>query len=110
MRQQLPCEYMIWNGVPSIKKEITKCLINNFGLNQRETAKLLGITPASVCMYISEKRGKIEIKDEKIKIEINISAERIVKHGETVFIPEICRICKILREKKSFNTIEPKSL
>ena len=100
MRQQLPCEYMIWNGVPSIKKEITKCLINNFGLNQRETAKLLGITPASVCMYVSEKRGKIEIKDEKIKIEINISAERVVKNGETVFIPEICRICKILREKR----------
>jgi predicted transcriptional regulator len=110
MKQQHPCEYMIWYGVPFIKKEITKCLINNFGLNQRETAKLLGITPASVCMYISEKRGKIAIKDEKIKIEINISAERIVKHGETVFIPEICRICKILREKKSFNIIEPKSL
>jgi predicted transcriptional regulator len=110
MKQQLPCEYMIWCGVPFIKKEITKCLMNNFGLNQRETAKILGITPASVCMYLSEKRGKTKIKGDKIKIEINISAERIVKNGDTVLIPEICRICRILMETKSLKTIEPKSL
>ncbi|UCD14189.1 MAG: hypothetical protein JSW60_01890 [Thermoplasmatales archaeon] len=99
MKQQLPCEYMIWHGLPCIRKEITKCLINNFGFNQRKTAKLLGITPASVCMYMSEKRGNIEIKDKDIMIEINISAERIIKNGEKAIIPEICRICKILRSK-----------
>ncbi len=110
MKQQLPCEYMIWNGVPSIKKEITKYLINNFGLNQRETAKLLGVTPASICMYMSKKRGKIEIIDENIRMEINISAKRIIQNGEEAVPPEICRICKILRRKQVFNTTEPKVL
>lgn len=94
---QIPCEYMIWNGLPSIKKEITKCIINNFGLNQRETAKLLGVTPAAVCQYMSKKRGKIDINDKKIIIEINVSAKRIVQKGETAVLPEICRICKIIR-------------
>ena len=95
--QQIPCEEMIWKGLPSIKKEITKCMINNFGLNQRETAKLLGVTPAAVCQYMSNKRGKFEISDKKILIEINNTAERIIQDGETAVIPEICRICKIIR-------------
>ena len=95
--QQIPCEEMIWKGLPSIKKEITKCMINNFGLNQRETAKLLGVTPAAVCQYMSNKRGKFEISDKKILIEINITAERIIQEGEPAVIPEICRICKIIR-------------
>lgn len=94
---QIPCEYMIWNGLPSIKKELTKCIINNYGLNQRETAKLIGVTPAAICQYMSKKRGKINITDKKIMIEINISAKRIVQEGETAVIPEICRICKIIR-------------
>ena len=102
--KQNPCEYMIWNGLPSIKKELTKCIINNFGLNQRETAKLLGVTPAAICQYMSKKRGKIEIKNKRIMIEINISAKRIVQNGETAVIPEICRICMLIRsnEKSPF--------
>jgi len=91
---------MIWNGLPSIKKELTKSIINNFGLNQKETAKLLGVTPAAICQYMSKKRGKIEINDKKIIFEINISAERIVQNGTTAVIPEICRICKIIRSSR----------
>jgi predicted transcriptional regulator len=99
---------MIWNGIPFIKKEITKYLINDLGLNQRQTAKLLGVTPASICMYMSKKRGKIELVDEDIRMEINISAKRIIKNGDKAVTPEICRICKILRRKQAFNIIEPK--
>lgn len=95
-----PCEYMFWNGLPSIKKELTKSIIYNFGLNQRETAKLLGVTPAAICQYMSKKRGKIDIKDKRIMIEINISAKKIVKNGETAVIPEICRICRVIRSKE----------
>jgi len=103
--QQVTCEAMIWKGLPSIKKEITKCMINNFGLNQRETAMILGITPAAVCQYMSNKRGKFEITDKKILIEINITAEKIIQEGETVIIPEICRICKIIRSNSKSNYI-----
>jgi predicted transcriptional regulator len=88
---------MIWNGLPSIKKELTKCIIDNFGLTQRETAKLIGVTPAAICQYMKEKRGKIEIKNKKILIEIKISSERIVQNGENAVITEICRICNIIQ-------------
>jgi hypothetical protein len=49
---------MIWDGLPSIKKELTKCIIDTFGFTQIETAKLMGITPAAICQYMKKKKGK----------------------------------------------------
>ncbi|UCD13998.1 MAG: hypothetical protein JSW60_00850 [Thermoplasmatales archaeon] len=98
-----PCEYMMWNGLPVIRKEIAVCIINNYGLNQKETAEKLGVTPAAICQYLSKKRGKIKIVDESILAEINKSADRIIKNeGESVVTPETCRICKILLSKGVF--------
>ena len=57
--RRTPCEYIMWNGLPVIRKEIAESMINNFGLNQKEAAEKLGVTPAAVCQYISKKRGKI---------------------------------------------------
>jgi len=97
-----PCEYMMWNGLPVIRKEIAESMINDFGLNQKGAAKKLGVTPAAVCQYLSKKRGKIKIVDEGALIEINISAERIIHQGDGAVISETCRICKILMEKGIF--------
>jgi predicted transcriptional regulator len=97
-----PCEYMMWNGLPVIRKEIAESIINNFGLNQKETAKKLGITPAAVCQYLSKKRGKIKIVDESILKEIKKSAERIIQNEEIIVVSETCRICKILLSKGLF--------
>ena len=75
--KRTPCEYMMWNGLPVIRKEIAESLISDYGLNQKETAQKLGVTPAAVCQYLSKKRGKIKIIDEEILTEINKSAKRI---------------------------------
>ncbi len=95
--RRTPCEYMMWNGLPVIRREIAESMIANFGLNQKETAEKLGVTPAAVCQYISKKRGKIEINDNGISTEIRISAQRIITDGEKSVIPETCRICKMMR-------------
>ncbi len=97
-----PCEYMMWNGLPVIRKEIAESMINNFGLNQKEAAKKLGVTPAAVCQYVSKKRGKIKIVDKSILIEINKSAERIIQSEVVIVVSETCRICKILISKGVF--------
>ena len=99
---QVPCEYIKWYGLPVIRKELARSMINNFGLNQKETAEKLGVTPAAVCQYLSKKRGKIKIIDDKILLEINNSAEIIIKKGEIIAISEICRICRILRSEGMF--------
>ena len=38
-----PCEIIVWNIVPIIRKEFAKNLIENHGLNQRKVAEKLGI-------------------------------------------------------------------
>jgi len=91
--------------LPVIRKELAVSMINSFGLTQKETAEKLGVTPAAVCQYISRKRGKIEITDEKINEEIKVSAERIIQNGNGSVIPETCRICKIIRSKRVFSLI-----
>ena len=98
-----PCEHIFWDGLPVIRREIAECMIKNYGLNQKQAAEKLGITPAAVCQYMSKKRGKIKIIDEKITYEINISAERIIQSGKDILSAETCRICKLLQKEGIFN-------
>ena len=97
-----PCEYMKWNGLPVIRREIAESMINKFGLTQKETAFKLGLTPAAICQYVSKKRGKIKIIDNKILKEIDKSAETIIQNGSDATVKETCRICKIMREEGLF--------
>jgi len=101
--KQTPCEFMKWNGLPVIRREIAASMIKNFGLTQKETAKKLGLTPAAICQYVSKKRGKIKITDEYILREITSSAKYIIYHGENSVIEETCRICKIMRNERIFS-------
>ena len=95
-----PCEIIVWNVVPIIRKEFAITLINNHGLKQKEVAKKLGITEATVSRYISGKRGAIEITDDKILNEIKYSVKRIAKENGQAVIEETCRICRLLKSRE----------
>lgn len=101
--KQTTCEFMILKCLPVIRKEIAKSIIKNYKLNQKETAEILGVTPAAICQYISKKRGKYKINDPEIIKEIEVSATRIVKKGEKSITKEICRICRLFRKSSEFN-------
>ncbi len=94
---------MMWSGLPVIRKEIAGSLINDFGLSQKEAAEQLGITPAAVCQYVSNKRGRVDITDESILKEIKISAGNIIENESDSIISETCRICKLLRSNDQFS-------
>ncbi len=101
-----PCEIIVWNIVPVIKKEIAKSLINEFRFNQKITAEKLGTTEAAVSRYISGKRGALEITDKDILNEISKSARRIANKNSSVLIMEICRICRLFRSKEIIDGID----
>ena len=92
------CEHMMWNGLPVIRKEIAVSMINDYGLNQKETAEKLEITPAAVCQYLSKKRGSPHIFNEIILTEIKLSAKKIIDNGNGNIVPETCRICRLVRK------------
>ena len=100
--EHTPCEYIVWNGLPIKRKVIAKSMINDYGLNQKETAEKLGITSAAVSFYLSGKRGKMDIINKELLEEMNISAKRIIQLGDEFLISEICRLCKIFASKKMF--------
>ena len=74
-------------------------LVNEFQLNQRETAEKLETTEAAISRYLSGKRGTLVIADEEIIQEIRSSAERISKEKDADLVNEICTICKLIRKK-----------
>ena len=95
---QTPCELMQWQGLTLIRKELVKSMINNHGVKQKDAAEIMGITPAAVSQYLSRKRGRLKVINYDIIKEIDLSAEKILKHGGAIVTNEICRICKILRK------------
>lgn len=96
---KVPCEIIIRYGLPAIRKEFAKIMMEEYGLNQKEVAGKLGITDAAISQYLSEKRGKIKILDEKILDEIRGSAKQIVDGNESIMIEETCRICEVLKSR-----------
>jgi hypothetical protein len=102
--RRTPCEYVLWNGIPTIRKELAETLIKQYKLSQREVAEKLGITPSAVCQYISKKRGSTDIFDETIIKEITISAEHIMNNGTDVVI-ETCRICRLVQKNKNSSSL-----
>ncbi len=96
---KIPCEYIIWDVIPVIRKELVCCIISKFALSQKEAAEKMGLSPATISHYKCHKRGIFTINDETIMKEINFSAALIVQKGEKVVSSEICRICKLIQSK-----------
>ena len=95
---KLPCEMAIWETIPIIRKEIVCCMVRDFGLNQKEAAKLIGITPAAVSQYRCNKRADKEINNPSILNEIKISTELVIDKGSHVLDSEICRLCRLMNK------------
>jgi predicted transcriptional regulator len=71
-----PCEIIVWNIVPIIRKEFAKNLIENHDLNQRKVADKLGVTESAK------------------------SANKIATENGSAVIEETCRICRFLKSKE----------
>ena len=71
MSMSMPQEIEVWYLIPALRRELTKVLINNHKISQKEVASLLGITEAAVSQYKNDKRGeKIKFaKEEKERIK-----------------------------------------
>lgn len=95
---KVPCELIIWNVLPAIRREFARVLVEDFKLNQKETAKRLGITESAVSQYLSSKRGKKLQFDQYIQKEIKKAAEDISKgKHNTLLIEKTCFICSLVR-------------
>ena len=103
---KVPCEIILWNVLPAIRKEFARGLMKNYGLNQEQVAELLGITPSAVCQYLSNKRGFYKLTDDDILYEIEKSIDILFHNGSVHMINETCRVCTIIKLKGMVEKIE----
>lgn len=88
-----PQEIEVWYAIPAIRREIAKEMKKK-GLEQKEIAKLLGITEAAVSYYFGNKRGG-EIKfSTKLRKEVEKSVDNILKNNNLIF-KEVQRILNL---------------
>ncbi|MCJ7571537.1 MAG: helix-turn-helix domain-containing protein [Candidatus Thermoplasmatota archaeon] len=102
---KVPCEIIVWEILPIIRKEFAKSLIKDHGLTQRKAAEKLGLTEASVSRYISGKRGEIKKLNKEIMQEIQKSTTRICKGDSLILVEEICRICDLFKSNGLIDNI-----
>lgn len=93
----LPQEIEVWYIIPAIRKELAKILTKK-GLKQKEAAKILGTTEAAISQYLHKKRAQGIKFPEKIKKEIEKSADRIIKDNK-VIVKEIISLINLVKQQ-----------
>ena len=100
MRSLLPQEIEAWYLIPAVRKELAKIFITKYKLNQREIAKILGVTEAAVSQYTKSKRGNEILFSKKNLLIIEKTASKIFKNKKDS-IKIIYKTCGKLRNSKA---------
>ena len=103
----MPQEIEVWYIIPAIRRELTKSMIDDYNLTQKQVAENMGLTEAAVSQYLSSKRAKEVIFSEAILDEIKKSAKKIVEDN-IMLIPEMLRICNLTAVKQVMCDIHKK--
>jgi uncharacterized protein len=99
----LPCEVGVKTVLPAVKAIMARQIVEKHGLNEQQTAQLLGLSQSAVSRYVSKERGNllaIEGSTEILAL-INQMVTSLIKEPNNK--PEIlklfCQTCQAIREK-----------
>ena len=94
----MPQEIEVWYLIPALRRELTKIFIKSYRLNQKKSAKLLGITESAISQYLKSKRGgEIKFSKKEMKL-IEKSAKNIIEKNNAM--KEIYELCILFRASK----------
>ncbi len=95
---KVPCELIIWDILPAIRREFARILVKDFNLTQREAAKKLGVTESAVSQYMKFKRGNAVKFDKKMVKEIGKAMKDVSEsEKDSLLIEKTCSICALIR-------------
>ena len=99
----LPCEVAVKSVIPAIRSAIARELTQSYGLKQKETAELLGITQTAVSKYTRFYRGTVievtRIDEARILLKDTVSSLANGQIDKYELAAKLCNICGIIREK-----------
>jgi len=100
----LPCEVGVKTILPAVKAIMAREIVANHGLNEQQTAELLGLSQSAVSRYVNKERGNmlftIENSDEILSL-INQMITSLIKEpsNKSEVLRLFCETCKAIREK-----------
>ncbi len=99
----LPCEVGVKTVLPAVKAIMARSIVEKHGLNEKQTADLLGLSQSAVSRYISRERGNllnIEGTTEVLDLIDQMVTHLIkVPDNKTEILKLFCQTCTTIREK-----------
>ena len=99
----LPCEVGVKTVLPAVKAVMARSIVTKHGLNEKQTADILGLSQSAVSRYIGRERGnllEIEGTSEVVTL-IDQMVTHLIKRpdNKTEFLKLFCKTCQTIREK-----------
>ena len=99
----LPCEVGVKTVLPAVKAIMARQIVEKHGLNEQQTAELLGLSQSAVSRYVGRERGNllpIEDSTEILALISQMVTSLIKEPGNKAEILKLfCQTCQAIREK-----------
>ena len=99
----LPCEVGVKTVLPAVKAIMAREIVEKHGLNEQQTAELLGLSQSAVSRYVGRERGNLlHIEDSNdILALITQMVTSLIKEpdNKTEILKLFCQTCRAVREK-----------
>jgi predicted transcriptional regulator len=99
----LPCEIGVKTVLPAVKAIMARQIVEKHGLNEQQTAELLGLSQSAVSRYVGRERGNLlPIEDStEILALITQMVTSLIKepNNKTEILKLFCQTCQAVREK-----------
>jgi predicted transcriptional regulator len=100
-----PCMVVVQHILPALRLEITKELVEKYGMKRSDAAAKMGVTPAAVTQYLNRARGGSAttlLEGSGKVMEIVYELSRDIAAGESpldVLLLKLCRACAAARSE-----------
>jgi hypothetical protein len=99
----LPCEVGVKTVLPAVKAVMARSIMEKHGLNEKQTADILGLSQSAVSRYAGRERGNllnIEATPEIIAlIDQMVTNLMEAPANKTEILKLFCQTCTSIREK-----------
>jgi predicted transcriptional regulator len=98
-----PCIVVVQHILPALRVSVAEELIEKHGLKKKETAEIMGLTPAAITQYLNRTRGDsahkiIKGSNDVMNLVSEIASD--LAHGESSInkiVSKLCFACHILQ-------------
>jgi predicted transcriptional regulator len=99
----LPCEVGVKTVLPAVKAIMARSIVEKHGLNERQTADILGLSQSAVSRYVGRERGNLLAIEDTAEVValIDQMVTCLIKQpdNKTEILKLFCQTCQSIREK-----------